>query len=408
MEGARETVELVARSAYGRLVAFLSSRTRDVAAAEDALSEALLEALTTWPRDGLPDKPEAWLLTAARHRLLDEQRRARTWERHEAELRTLIEDAAAPEIADGFPDERLKLFFVCAHPAIEAGVHAPLMLQAVLGLDAARIATVFLVTPAAMSQRLVRAKTKIREAAIPFEVPGDHELPQRLDSVLEAIYAAYGVGWDGVLGADPSDRELAQEAVWLARVLAQRLPDEPEVRGLLALLQFSESRRPARRTAGGEYVPLSRQDPALWSEDAIRAAEAELASAARLGRHRGRFQLEAAIQSVHADRRRTGRTDWEAVALFYEHLVRLAPALGARIAHAVAVSEVRGPAAGLALLDDIGPASVASHQPYWATRAHLLKRAGRKDEAVQAFDVAIALSREEAVRRFLQHSRDQA
>jgi RNA polymerase sigma-70 factor (ECF subfamily) len=408
MEGARETVELVARSAYGRLVAFLSSRTRDVAAAEDALSEALLEALTTWPRDGLPDKPEAWLLTAARHRLLDEQRRARTWERHEAELRTLIEDAAAPEIADGFPDERLKLFFVCAHPAIEAGVHAPLMLQAVLGLDAARIATVFLVTPAAMSQRLVRAKTKIREAAIPFEVPGDHELPQRLDSVLEAIYAAYGVGWDGVLGADPSDRELAQEAVWLARVLAQRLPDEPEVRGLLALLQFSESRRPARRTAGGEYVPLSRQDPALWSEDAIRAAEAELASAARLGRHRGRFQLEAAIQSVHADRRRTGRTDWEAVALFYEHLVRLAPALGARIAHAVAVSELRGPAAGLALLDDIGPSSVASHQPYWATRAHLLKRAGRKDEAVQAFDVAIALSREEAVRRFLQHSRDQA
>jgi RNA polymerase sigma-70 factor (ECF subfamily) len=340
--------------------------------------------------------------------LLDEQRRARTWERHEAELRTLIEDAAAPEIADGFPDERLKLFFVCAHPAIEAGVHAPLMLQAVLGLDAARIATVFLVTPAAMSQRLVRAKTKIREAAIPFEVPGDHELPQRLDSVLEAIYAAYGVGWDGVLGADPSDRELAQEAVWLARVLAQRLPDEPEVRGLLALLQFSESRRPARRTAGGEYVPLSRQDPALWSEDAIRAAEAELASAARLGRHRGRFQLEAAIQSVHADRRRTGRTDWEAVALFYEHLVRLAPALGARIAHAVAVSELRGPAAGLALLDDIGPSSVASHQPYWATRAHLLKRAGRKDEAVQAFDVAIALSREEAVRRFLQHSRDQA
>jgi RNA polymerase sigma-70 factor (ECF subfamily) len=408
MEGARETVELVARSAYGRLVAFLSSRTRDVAAAEDALSEALLEALTTWPRDGLPDKPEAWLLMAARHRLLDEQRRARTWERHEAELRTLIEDAAAPEIADGFPDERLKLFFVCAHPAIEAGVHAPLMLQAVLGLDAARIATVFLVTPAAMSQRLVRAKTKIREAAIPFEVPGDHELPQRLDSVLEAIYAAYGVGWDGVLGADPSDRELAQEAVWLARVLAQRLPDEPEVRGLLALLQFSESRRPARRTAGGEYVPLSRQDPALWSEDAIRAAEAELASAARLGRHRGRFQLEAAIQSVHADRRRTGRTDWEAVALFYEHLVRLAPALGARIAHAVAVSELRGPAAGLALLDDIGPSSVASHQPYWATRAHLLKRAGRKDEAVQAFDVAIALSREEAVRRFLQHSRDQA
>jgi predicted RNA polymerase sigma factor len=401
MQDARQTIELVARSAYGRLVAYLSSQTRDVASAEDALGEALLEALTSWPRDGLPQSPESWLLTAARHRLLDQQRRMRAWERHEAVLRSLVDTAQACEGSGGFPDERLRLFFVCAHPAIDPTVHAPLMLQVVLGLDAARIAPVFLVSPAAMSQRLVRAKTKIREAAIPFEVPDDRELPRRLESVLEAIYAAYGLGWDGVTGADPSARGLAEEAVWLARGLVQLMPDEPEARGLLALLLFCESRRLARRTTSGEYAPLSEQDPALWSESAIEEAETELATAARRGHHRGRFQLEAAIQSVHADRRRTGRTDWEAIELFYEHLIGLAPTLGARIGHAVATAEVRGPAAGLELLDGITRRTVSSHQPFWAARAHLLKRLGRKDESLQAYDLAIGLTQDAAVRRFL-------
>ena len=401
MENAHRTIELVARSAYGRLVAYLSAQTRDVASAEDALGEALVEALSSWPRDGVPEKPEAWLLTAARHRLVDHERRVRTRERHENALRSLVVDAEAVEGSEEFPDERLKLFFVCAHPAIDPTMHAPLMLQAVLGLDAARIAPAFLLSPATMSQRLVRAKTKIREAAIPFEVPDDRELPRRLDSVLEAIYAAYGLGMDGIAGADPSARELAEEAVWLARVLVQRMPDEPEVGGLLALLLFCESRRLARRTARGEYVPLSEQDPAAWSEPAIREAEAHLAAAARQGRHDGRFQLEAAIQSVHADRRKTGRTDWAAIELFYEHLVRLAPTLGALIGRAVATAEVRGPGAGLEMLAGIGRSVVSSYQPYWAVRAHLLKRLGRVDEASEAYDMAIGLTQDEAVRRFL-------
>jgi len=259
----------------------------------------------------------------------------------------------------------------------------------------------FLVSPAAMSQRLVRAKTKIREAAIPFEVPLERELPRRLASVLEAVYAAYGLGTDGIAGADPSARALAEEAVWLARVLVQRLPDEAEVRGLLALLFFCESRRLARRTARGEYVPLSEQDPAHWSEPALREAEEQLAAAAALGKPHGRFQLEAAIQSVHADRRRSGRTDWAAIALFYEHLVLLAPTLGALVGRAVAIAEARAPEAGLEALDAIERSRVTSYQPYWAVRAHLLSRVGRVHEACEAYDLAIGLSEDAAVRRFL-------
>lgn len=402
---ARETIELVARSAYGKLVAYLSARTRDVAAAEDALGEALLEALANWPRDGVPAQPEGWLLTAARHRLLDRERRLRVRERHEAVLASLAEGQTASADPEGFPDQRLGLFFVCAHPALDASLHAPLMLQVVLGLEAARIAPAFLVSPAAMSQRLVRAKTKIREAAIPFELPDERELPRRLDSVLEALYAAYGLGWDAIQGADDAARDLAEEALWLARVLLQRMPEEPEVRGLLALLLFCESRRAARRPAGGGYVPLSEQDPGLWSEALIREAEAQLSAAAARGQPRGRFQLEAAIQSVHADRRRTGRTEWGAIALFYAELLHLAPTLGARIGHAVAVAEARGAAEGLALLDGLAPAGVSAHQPYWAVRAHLLKRLERRAEAAEAYDLALGLTRDEAVRRFLRERR---
>ncbi len=400
MQHAERAVEAVARSSFGRLVAFLSSRTRDVAGAEDALSEALLAALTSWPRDGVPEKPEAWLLAAARHRLADQARHARVREKHADALRLLAAESEEAKAPDEFPDERLKLFFVCAHPAIDPALHTPLMLQTVLGLDAARIAQAFLVSPAAMGQRLVRAKTKIREAGIPFEVPEERELPRRLDAVLEAIYAAYGLGWDEALGANALARDLADEAIWLARVLLQRMPGEPEIQGLLALMLFCEARRPARRTADGRYVPLSEQDPAAWSLPAIQEAETELAAAAQQGRP-GRFQLEAAIQSVHAERRITGRTDWDAIAVFYEHLVRLAPTLGARISQAAAVAKARGPEEGLELLDGIDRAAVSTYQPYWAVRAHLLQRLGRKAEATDAFDLAIGLTEDDVVRRFL-------
>ncbi len=299
-----------------------------------------------------------------------------------------------------FPDRRVELLFVCTHPAIDPALHAPLMLQTVLGLTAARIAQAFLVAPATMGQRLVRAKRKIREAGIPFQVPPPHELPARLDAVLEAIYGAYGLGHDETAGADTRARDLMDEAIWLARVVRERMPEEPEVRGLLALMLFCDARREARHSADGRYVPLSEQDTATWSAPKVREAEAELAEAARAGRV-GRFQLEAAIQSVHADRARSGRTDWTAIAVFYDRLVRLAPTLGARVAQAAAVAEASGPAPGLALLDALEEPAVATYQPYWAVRAHLLRLLDRGGEADEAYDRAVGLSEDPAVRRFL-------
>src|SRR5262252_7011392 len=273
-EDTHRTVERVARESYGRLVAYLAAHTRDVASAEDALGDALVSALTTWPRDGVPQKPEAWLLTTARHSLIDRMRHQQVALANEPNLLLLREDAKEASLSTEFPDERLKLLFVCAHPAIDPSLHTALMLQTVLGLDAARIAQAFLVSPATMSQRLVRAKRKILEAGIPFELPQEGDLPQRLDAVLEAIYAAYGLGRDEVAGVDQSAEGLAGEAVWLARVVLDRLPDEPEAHGLLALMLFCDARSAARRTNDGRYVPLSEQDPAMWDANAIREAEA--------------------------------------------------------------------------------------------------------------------------------------
>ncbi len=266
----RLIVEHVARESYGRLIAFLSARTGDVAAAEDALGDAFVTALHKWPHDGVPVKPEAWLLTAARRRLIDRLRHDRVRLEAAPTLRALMSEAESISAAesineDAFPDERLKLLFVCAHPDIDRGMHTPLMLQVVLGLDAATIASAFLTSPATMGQRLSRAKARIRDAGIAFEIPDRGELPVRLDAVLDAIYAAYGSGWDDVCGSDPRRAGLAQEAVWLARTLLELLPDEPETRGLLALMLYCEARRPARRTAEGNYVPMSEQDVSLWS-----------------------------------------------------------------------------------------------------------------------------------------------
>ncbi len=399
-EDARRTIESVARASYGRLVAFLSARTRDVAAAEDAFGEALVAALTAWPRDGIPDSPEAWLLTAARRRLVDRARHDRVRAESVPTLE-LIAGASGEVVAAGpIPDECLQLLFVCAHPAIDPDVHTPLMLQAILGLDAAAIARAFLVSPAAMAQRLVRAKAKIRDAGIAFELPEARELPERLEAVLNAIYAAYASGWEDAAGTDPRARSLAEEAIWLARVLKERLPEEPEVRGLLALMLHCEARRPARRGADGRFVPLSEQEPRLWIASMIEGAEGELAAATAKARL-GRFQIEAAIQSVHAERARSGRTDWSAIAWFYERLVELAPTVGARVGRAAAVAEVQGAAAGLALLDEIEDRSIGGYQPYWAVRGHLLQTLGRSREAAEAFDRAIGLAEDDAVRRFL-------
>jgi predicted RNA polymerase sigma factor len=398
-ESTHREIERVARESYGRLVAYLSSHTRDVASAEDALSNALVAALKVWPRDGVPQNPEAWLLTAARRSFIDLVRHQQVAVASEPTLQLLREEHEVTLPAE-FPDDRLKLLFVCAHPAIDPAMHTPLMLQTVLGLDAARIAGAFLVTPKTMGQRLVRAKTKIRDSGIQFEVPQDCELPQRLDAVLEAIYAAFGIGWDDMAGVDQPGRELAEEAIWLARVLLQLMPDKAEVRGLLALMLHCEARRGARRGPDGRYVPLSKQDTEQWSLPLIEEAEHHLGEAFKLGRS-GRFQLEAAIQSVHAERARSGRVDWAAISIFYEQLTRVSPTLGTRTGYAAAIAEANGPEAGLAVLDAIEVDDVSVYQPYWAVRAHLLQRLGKTPEALDAYDRAIGLAEEPAVRQFL-------
>ena len=399
-EVTHRTIERVARESYGRLVAYLSSHTRDVATAEDALSDALVAALAAWPRDGVPQNPEAWLLTTARHSFIDLVRHRRVAEASEPTLLLLSEESKEVPVSTQFPDERLKLLFVCAHPAIDPAMHTPLMLQTVLGLDAARIAQAFLVSPTTMGQRLVRAKTKIRSGGIQFEVPQEHELPQRLDAVLEAIYAAFGIGWDDMAGIDQSGRELGEEAIWLARVLLQLMPGEAEVRGLLALMLHCEARRPARRGPDGRYIPLLEQDSQLWSLPLIEEAERHLVEASSRGRS-GRFQLEAAIQSVHADRARSGRTEWIAIKLFYEQLIRISPTLGTRTGYAAAVGEANGAESGLAVLNSMDLNAVSAYQPYWAVRAHLLQRLGKTSEAASALDRAIGLSEDPAVRQFL-------
>lgn len=398
------TIERVARESYGRLLAYLSSQTRDVASAEDALSDAFVAALKTWPRDGLPQRPEAWLMTTARHSLIDRARHQQVAAASEPTLLLLRENSKQATLSTEFPDERLKLLFVCAHPAIDPTMHTPLMLQTVLGLDATQIAQAFQVSPAAMGQRLVRAKTKIRDGGIQFEIPQERELPQRLDAVLEAIYAAFGIGWDDIAGVDQRRRDLAEEAIWLARVLLHLMPGEPEVHGLLALMLHCEARRAARRGREGQYVPLSEQDPRLWELSLINEAEQHLALASRYGRT-GRFQLEAAIQSVHAERRHSGRTEWSAIVLFYKQLIRISPTLGTRTGYAASLAEANQADAGLVALEAIDPKTVSAYQPYWAVRAHLLQRLGKTHEAGEAFDRAIGLAEDPAVRQFLGQKR---
>jgi len=401
VDDAARAVEAVARRSYARLISFLAARSRDVSAAEDALSEAVVAALQSWPELGIPSKPEAWLLHAARRRLIDAIRRNQTRDANQEALRDMLAEAEDLSTAHAFPDQRLELLFVCAHPAIDDRMHTPLMLQVVLGLDAAAIAAAFVTSATTMGQRLARAKAKIKATHIAFEVPGGDQLGPRLLSVLEAIYAAYGHGWDDVDGGDTQRRGSSAEAIWLARMLVELLPDEPEALGLLALMQYCEARRPARRARDGAYVPLNDQDTRLWDRPRLEEADRALARAAVRERP-GRFQLEAAIQSAHAERARGRAVDWPAIALLYEGLVRLAPTLGAFVGRAAAVAEAEGPARALELLDALPASAVATYQPYWAARAHFERALGHSLEARAAFDTALGLTDDPSVQRFLE------
>jgi len=400
VSASHDAAERTARQSYGRLLAILSARTRDIAASEDALADAFARALERWPQDGIPDQPEAWLLQVARHRTLDAWRHARVEEAATQTLLLLMSDVVDVDAHGAVPDERLRLLFVCAHPAIDAAARAPLMLQTVLGLDAARIANAFLVAPSTLGQRLVRAKARIRAAGIGFEFPQASDLQQRLQDVLDGIYAAYGTGWEDVEGADAAHQGLTTEAIELGRILCTLLPDEPEPRGLLALMLFCESRALARRDAGGAYVPLDAQATALWKHDMREEAERLLAQAASLS-NIGPYQLEAAIQSAHSQRQLGNRVPPEALVSLYEGLLALRPNVGAQVSRACAVATARGAAAGLRELDEINSAQVASYQPYWAARAHLLAATRDVDAARAAYLRASGLSSSPAVRAYL-------
>jgi RNA polymerase sigma-70 factor (ECF subfamily) len=330
------------------------------------------------------------MLTAARRALIGANRRQQTAQRAAPKLALLVNELADTP-APSFPDRRLELMFACTHPALAPEVRAPLMLQAVLGLDAARIAEAFLVKPATLGQQLVRAKQRLAATGIPYRVPERAELPERLGFVLDAIYAAYGAGWDDPAGIDPKRTDLAAEAVHLASAVADLLPDEAEAHGLAALLLHSDARAAARRDEDGRFVPLADQDVSIWSRDKISGAEHHLDQALALGVV-GPYQLQAAIQSIHNRRAATGSTDWRAISALYDGLLRLAPSTGAAVARASAHLHAFGPDAGEHALEMIDPAALEHYQPYWVTRAEIALVRGDLDAAAAAMSRAIELS----------------
>jgi RNA polymerase sigma-70 factor (ECF subfamily) len=400
---AAEEIEKVARLSYGRLVAILAARTGGAAEAMDALSDAMLRALEVWPERGIPARPEAWLVTTAKNSAADAGRHSARAARAADTLALLEEERSAMGQA-ATPDRTLNLMFVCAHPAIEPRMRTPLMLQLVLGLDARRMAAAFLIPPGTLGQRLTRARAKIEAARIGFSLPDGDDLGPRLGHVLDAIYAAFTVGLDGESAGDAKSTSLAREALWLGSLVAAQLPREPEAQALLALMLYTQARRPARIDATGCLVPLDAQDTTLW--DGRMIADADLAM--RLAARRptlGRYQIEAAIAAAHADRRHGRQTDWAAVAGLYRGLVALHPTTGALTGLAAALGEAGDPSAGLAELAKAESGHVAGYQPWWAVRAHLLAATGDREGALEDFDRAIALSLDPAARAYLARRR---
>ncbi len=392
-----EVVERVAVESYSRLLAYVAVRTRDIQAAEDALSEAFRAALETWPAEGVPAKPEGWLLTVARRRLVDEMRRESVREAALPDVFHTLESGSRAAELGPFPDERVQLLYTCAHPAIDKAVRTPLVLQTVLGLDAATIASAMLLPPATLSQRLVRAKAKIKATGVRFAVPAGTELRARTATVLDAIYAAYGTDWSG---GHRRFVGLAGEARYLASMVAKVAPGDAEALGLLALILFNDSRSTARIGSDGRLVPLEQQDPAAWDRDLIDEASRLMAKADALGSP-GRYQLEAAIQSTHARRVVTGTTDWPALLADYNRLIEIAPTIGALVSRAAVVHRAIDAVGALAALDELPQDRVQNYQPYWAVRAHILGAVGDSSGAIAAYRRAIGLAEDDATRLFL-------
>ena len=389
------------RDEWGRIVATLIRLTDDWDRAEEFAQEAFARALERWPHDGIPRNPGAWLTTTARNRAVDDLRRAKTGAAKQEEAR-MLEPGDEPDVgAGGITDDRLRLMFTCCHPALALDVQVALTLRTLAGLTTAEIARAFLVTEQTMAKRLVRAKAKIRNAGIPYRVPPDHLLPDRMAALLGTLYLLFNEGYSATAGADLVRDGLCDEAIRLARLLVELMPDEPEAAGLLALMLLHNARRTARVDGAGDLVPLEEQDRSRWDRAAIDEATASLEAALRRGEP-GPYQVQAAIAACHATAADAAATDWREIAALYGELSRWMPTPVVALNRAVAVAMADGPVAGLALVDELEASGrLAGYRLLPATRADLLRRLGRDDEAAAAYRAAIDLAANDAERRYL-------